>query len=50
MGPQLIATGYSSDRVLEAVSRILGANPLCSMATRSDAGALDIAWRMELSA
>lgn len=42
MGLQLIATGYSSDRVLEAVSRILDANPLCSMATRSDAGALDI--------
>ena len=42
MGLQLIATGYSSARVFEAVSRILEANALCSMATRTDAGVLDI--------
>jgi uncharacterized protein YhbP (UPF0306 family) len=39
---QLIAKGYSSARVFEAISRILSANSLCSMATRSEAGVLDI--------
>lgn len=39
---QLIAPGYSSDRLSEVVNRILGGNPLCSMATRSEAGVLDI--------
>lgn len=39
---QLIAPGYSSVRLVSAVSRILDGNPLCSMATRSEAGVLDI--------
>ena len=39
---QLIAPGYPSDRLVAAVTRILSENPLCSMATRSEAGVLDI--------
>jgi hypothetical protein len=39
---QLIAPCYSSARLFAAVSRILSANTLCSMATRSEAGELDI--------
>ena len=39
---QLIAPGYSSARLVSAVSRILSGNPLCSMATRSEAGLLVI--------
>jgi len=39
---RLTAPGYSSDRLFGAVTRILGANPLCSMATRSQAGVVDI--------
>jgi uncharacterized protein YhbP (UPF0306 family) len=39
---QLIAPGYSSARLFAAVTRILSENQLCSMATRSEAGVLDI--------
>jgi uncharacterized protein YhbP (UPF0306 family) len=39
---QLIATGYTSVRLVSAVRRILDRNPLCSMATRSEAGVLTI--------
>jgi uncharacterized protein YhbP (UPF0306 family) len=39
---QLIAPGYPSARLVAAVTRILSGNSLCSMATRSEAGVLDI--------
>lgn len=39
---RLISPGYSSARLLAAVTRILNGNPLCSMATRSEAGVVDI--------
>jgi uncharacterized protein YhbP (UPF0306 family) len=39
---QLSAPGYSSARLFAAVSRILDDNTLCSMATRSEAGVIDI--------
>jgi uncharacterized protein YhbP (UPF0306 family) len=39
---QLISPGYPSDRLLAAVTRIVSANTLCSMATRSEAGTVDI--------
>ena len=42
MSLQLIAPGYSSARLFAAVTRILSGNPLCSMATRSAAGVVDI--------
>lgn len=42
MSLQLIAKGYPSTRVFQSVARILGTNSLCSMATRSKAGALDV--------
>jgi len=39
---QLIAPGYLGARLLTSVTRILNANTLCSMATRSEAGIVDI--------
>jgi uncharacterized protein YhbP (UPF0306 family) len=39
---QLIAPGYSSVQLVAVVKRILSGNPLCSMATRSEAGVLAI--------
>ena len=39
---QLIAPGHTSARLVSAVRRILDRNPLCSMATRSEAGVLTI--------
>lgn len=39
---QLIAPGYSSARLVSVVGRILDRIRLCSMATRSEAGVLDI--------
>jgi uncharacterized protein YhbP (UPF0306 family) len=39
---QVLAPGYSSARLLIAVTRILDLNTLCSMATRSEAGTVDI--------
>ncbi|HSC70444.1 MAG TPA: hypothetical protein VLH58_03775, partial [Candidatus Methylomirabilis sp.] len=39
---QLLAPGYPPTRLLASVTRILTANSLCSMATRSEAGLVDI--------
>jgi uncharacterized protein YhbP (UPF0306 family) len=39
---QLVAPGYPTTRLLASVTRILSANNLCSMATRSEAGLVDI--------
>ena len=39
---QLLAPGYPTARLLASVTRILSLNPLCSMATRSEAGPVDI--------
>lgn len=39
---QLLAPGYPTTRLLASVTRILTANSLCSMATRSEAGLVDI--------
>ena len=39
---QLIAPGYPSARLLTSVTRILSVNTLCAMATRSEAGTVDI--------
>ena len=38
----LYARGFDSDRLHASVARLLGANTLCSMATRSEAGAVHI--------
>ena len=38
----LKAPGYSSDQLYASVTRLLTATPLCSMATRSAAGVVDI--------
>lgn len=40
--PTLHARGYDGDRLAASVVRTLAANPLCSMATRSEAGAVHI--------
>jgi uncharacterized protein YhbP (UPF0306 family) len=39
---QLLAPGYPTARLLASVTRILNHNTLCSMATRSEAGSVDI--------
>jgi hypothetical protein len=39
---QLLAPRYPTDRLLGSVTRVLDGNPLCSMATRSEAGTVDI--------
>jgi hypothetical protein len=39
---QVLAPGFSSARLLIAVTQILDLNGLCSMATRSEAGTVDI--------
>lgn len=42
VGATLHAHGYDSDRLNASVARILAANPLCSMATRNEAGMVHI--------
>ena len=39
---QLISPGYHSQQLLLSVTQILSSNTLCSMATRSEAGTVDI--------
>ena len=42
MSTTVYAHGYDSDRLDASVARILAANPLCSMATRNEAGRVHI--------
>jgi hypothetical protein len=39
---QLLAPGYPSSSLLASITRVLDTTSLCSMATRSEAGTVDI--------